>query len=460
MSSMPADIAAERGVLACICKFNKDAFLEVSDFVKSTTFSYHLNQTLYAVLSHVLSVDLDKKIDLAIILSAAKDLGVSNQLLSDGKYLDKILNFNVELSNLRGFASKIRKLEITRQIIGRYSDAQGDLKKITGVETISEIITKAETPIFELINNLTEKTDLQHVSDGLDEYVEQLKTGSMDMLGGIDIGCPLYQSLVGGITPGIHLISARKKTGKSFDAMNKALYSSKTGIPTFNCDSEMKKDTGWWARALSRISGVNLNDIRYGVFRKDEVKVRKIEQAQQRLKQLPLYYETISNREFNETVSLIKRWLLQVVGFASDGNLNRCLVVYDWLKLTDQTDLKIASEFQLLGFRTTILNDLALKYKFPILLYTQQNREMDIAASDRLSWYSTSCAALSKKTQEEINTDGQDCGNLKLVVTDARNAEGTDYGDYLNIHLNGRVARVNELGLNSVMQKMKEPEGE
>ena len=356
---------------------------------------------------------------------------------------------------------KIRILEITREIIGKYSDAQEDLKSVTGSETISEIIAKAENPIFELINGLVEKGGVRHITTGLDDYIEHLKT--MENLDGVDCGFPVYQKLIGGIRIGTHLVSARKKTGKSFLAMNAAMNAAKKGVKVLLLDSEMDLDSGLWNRLLSRASGVPLSDIMYGYFKNNEVKVNKIDRANEKLKSIPLYYENIANRQFEEVLSLIKRWLLQVVGYDSRGNINQCLVVYDWLKLTNSSDLKTATEWQLLGFRTTNLNDLALKYKFPLLLFTQQNREMDIAASDRLSWFCSSCTSLMKKTQDEINTDGIECGNLKMIVTDSRHAEGSDYGDYINVHLNGKVATMTELGLNSVMQKMREieePEGE
>ncbi len=444
-----SDLAAERGVLSLIAKYGKEAYLEVSDFLKSTTFTYPPNQFLYGVLSHILNTDLEKKIDLGLILSTAKDLGISGQLNED-KYLQKVLGFNTELSNIKGFAKKIRILEIGRQLIGTFSDTQEEIKKIKGTESLSEVVSIAETPVFNFISSLT-STDqqIQPFAEGIDEYVEGLMENPQETLG-VSIGFEKYEKSVGYLEDGVHVITSRPGVGKSTTALNGALHAAhKDNAYTLLLDTEMNKEKGQFARALSRISGIKFDKIRRGKL--NEIELNKVNKAQNILKSMPFDYINISGKEFEEVISLIRRWLIQKVGFNNKGKLNKAIIFYDYLKLTDYNALKVAKEYEMIGMRMSQLHDLTAIYKFPIITFTQLNRENEISQSDRILWYATSLSNMMVKSQDEIIADGVSNGNRKLVIKKARFGWEPSFNDYINFNLYGAISTIKELTYSSEM---------
>ena len=447
---LPADPAAERGVLSLIVKHGKEAYLDVCDSLKSTTFTYHLNQNLYAVLAHTLNSDIEKKIDLAIILSTAKELGISN--LNDGEYLNKVLSFNSELSNLKGFSQKIRKLEIIRQSIGVLSDTQEDIKKLNGSEPLSEIIGKTETPLFNFISSLTTiGQQVQPFAEGIDEYLEDLMSNPQDTLG-VSIGFEKYEKAVGYLEDGVHVITSRPGVGKSTTALNGALHAAhKDKAYVLYLDTEMNKEKGQFARALSRISGIPFDNIRRGNL--NEIQYNKVEKAKNILKTMPFDYVNISGKEFEEVISSIRRWLIQKVQFDSKGKLNKAIIFYDYLKLTDYNALKVAKEYEMIGMRMSQLHDLTAIYKFPIVTFTQLNREMETSQSDRILWYATSLSNMMVKTQEEIVQDGENNGNRKLVVKKARFGWEPSLNNYINFNLYGAVSTMKELCYSNEMKQ-------
>jgi replicative DNA helicase len=438
------DVAAERAVLAAIFQYGKEAYLECFDSINAQSFSQHLNSVIYSILMYLYGQDMDVVVDLAKLMSGAKEIGLLNEIENDIKYINTLFNFNVELTNIRGFSIKLRKLQETKELLCCIDSTASAIREITGNETISEIVAIAEKPIYDFTNRLMGGAQqVEQVGVGLDEYLENIRD---QKIVGIDIGCPIYQEAIGGLEMGVHVIGARKKTGKSFKALNAAIYNAgKNRLPTLLLDTELQKENGQWIRMLARVSEINQDLIKHGKFYEDERMLQKIERAANVLKSIPLDYLNVAGRQFDEIISIVRRWLMQKVGYDNHGKLNKCLVVYDYLKITASNDIKAVTEWQQLGFRMGSLHDICVQYNFPILTFVQLNREHEIAASDRISWYCTSYASFSSKTPEEIAEDGPQNGNRKLVIEDARFGEGLDGGDYINFAFNGGISRIKEL---------------
>ena len=73
-----------------------------------------------------------------------------------------------------------------------------------------------------------------------------------------------------------------------------------------------------------------------------------------------------------------------------------------------------------------------------------------IAASDRISWYASSCSILSAKLYEEIQEEGPNNGNVKLITILSRHAEGSQMNDWLNYRFDRKnTLRFEELGSNA-----------
>jgi len=440
------DTSAERGILSSLCKFGKDAYLDVIDIIQPSHFTLHTNQALASVLYSIFDKDIEAKIDLNKISSVASELGLAGQITDkeNFQYVNRILTFNVELSNTREFAKKVRRLAESRYLIGLLGDTAESLKKITGAETLPEIVAKVEGPIFDYTSSLTGKEQqTKHISDGLDEYLD-ITIRDKKEKGKISIGYPIYEQTIGFLNPGVHLLTGRPKIFKSTHAMNSALYcAGKTNNPCLLVDSEMSLNNGQWARAIARMTGVPFNNIFWGNL--DDSQERKINKARKILKSIPLYYCNVSGKEFGEIISSIRRWLIQIVKQNDKGLINNCLVIYDYLKLNSSSVLKQATEWQELGFRISSLHELTVKYNVPIILYSQLSREMDIAASDRARWFSSSICSMQKKSEEEIAEEGGDAGNRKLIVEDCRFGSGLEMGDYINYNMIGNINTLIEL---------------
>ena len=105
------DLASERAVLAALCQYGLDCYLEI-DFVDADHFTNDMNQLLYHCIYK--SVSENSKVELASILSAANSLGVSESINNkeEMSFIRSLFNFPIHKENAKSHAVKIAKLKL------------------------------------------------------------------------------------------------------------------------------------------------------------------------------------------------------------------------------------------------------------------------------------------------------------------------------------------------------------
>lgn len=282
------DPAAERAVLAGICNYGENAYLDIADIVQETSFTVDSNSIIFKCLKTLFDNEHKSKIDIASIYSVAQELGVSHVLnkKEEAQHLKAIMDFPVSEDNIRKFAAKIRKLEIARLLRKQLEATQDKILDVTGNEPISSIIGIAEDSIFNFTSLLNDSdTGPEQISTGLDTYIKELEENKIDQVG-IPTGFPIYdQAIGGGLRKGtINVIGARPKTGKTLLSDNMGYNVAKLGIPVLNMDTEMNKEDHIH-RLLAMIAEVEINNIETGKFSEIPEKKNKINHAVQQLKQ-------------------------------------------------------------------------------------------------------------------------------------------------------------------------------
>jgi replicative DNA helicase len=256
------DPSAERAVLAGIFSYGENAYLEVSDIISESTFTIDSNVIIYKCLKHL--CDKNSEVDIASVYSVAEELGVSSILnkKQEAQHLRAVVDFPVNFSNIRKFAGKIRKLEITRLLRKQLELAQDKLLEINGSESIGSILAVAEDTVFNFTNLLNDSDEApHHIASDLEEYIKELEENPIDQVG-IPTGFPIYdQSIGGGLRKGtVNVIGARPKTGKTLLSDNMGYHIASKGIPVLNMDTEMAKQDHIH-RVLAMMTETEINDI-------------------------------------------------------------------------------------------------------------------------------------------------------------------------------------------------------
>ena len=451
-----SDPSAERAILAGICRYGEEIYLDISDIIKESSFTIDSNAIIYRCIKNIYEKNNQLTVDISSIYSSANELGLSTILSKkeETQHLKALIDFPVSKENIRKFAGKIKKLEIARSLHKELGIAQEKMLDINGTESIGSIISLAEDTIFGFTNNLNEvENNPILMGKDLEEYIEYLSTNPIDQVG-IPTGFPIYDQAIGGglRKSTVNIIAARPKTGKTLLSDNMGYYiANKLKIPVLNMDTEMTKEDHIH-RVLAMITEIEIRDIETGKFISTEDKSKKIDKAVQELKNSPLYYKSIAGKAFDEQIAIMRRWLLKDVGLNEDGTAKDCVIFYDYLKLMDtqgmSQDLK---EYQVLGFMMTELHNFATKYKVPVVAFIQLNRDginkesTDTASgSDRIIWLCSNFTIFKRKSDEEIAEDGPIHGNRKLVPLISRHGGGLDDNDYINCNMKGWCAKITE----------------
>jgi replicative DNA helicase len=450
---MLSDKASERAVLSGICKHGPKGYFEVSDLLDSSVFTDTKNQLIYKCLEHLLVNDY-AIIDVPGILSAANSLRYESELFKtkeDTEFIRSLFNFPVEVSNMRSYAEKITKLSIARDAKAKLQKAFYKLEEITGEEEIHEIIDIAESPYAELMKSLIHNDDGGDIGEGIENYINNKLENPVKNIG-IPSPFPVFNNVIGdGFRPGVHLVAARFKVGKSSFAKEIGMHISMTlKIPVLYIDTEMQEDEQK-DRILASLSMLPLRKVEKGDLNQQEKD--KLIYAGKQLKNIKFKHERVSGKPFKEIISIMKRWINHKVGYAEDGSTNPHFIIYDYFKLMDTGDLKNMQEYQAMGFQVAALHDFCADNKTPILSFVQINRDgltkdtTDvIAQSDRLGWNCISVSLWKRKTPEEIGQDGPKAGTHKLIPLEGRFMSKLDAGDWINYHFDEDKSKIIELG--------------
>lgn len=439
--------AAERAVLAGICQYGLDLYLEV-DFLDSSCFDHEVNRIIFDCLKDILMSN--QKVEYLTIFSTASKFGVIELLdkKEEIAFIRSLFNFPIDRENVAKFAAQLAKLKLTRDIKKTLKQCDTKLDTVNGEEDVGDIISIVETPILELTSDAYKTSSIKTrvIGSEVEDYVEYLKNNKVDTIG-VPTGFPAYDLAIGGglRRKSVDLIAARPKTGKSVFAANVSTHvASKLNIPVLYLDTEMSIEDQL-NRVLANLSSVEINKIATGKFADTMASRERVEKGAGVLKEIPYHYVSIAGQPFENILNIAKRWIYQHVGFDENGRTKDCLIIYDYLKLMSSSGISASmQEYQILGFQITNLHNFCVKYDVPCLAFVQLNRENEVAQSDRLVWLCTSFSKFERKSDEEIGDDGDENGNRKLTVTVSRHGAGLDDGDYINMKMNGAFARLRE----------------
>ena len=447
------DLASERAVLAALCQYGLDCYLEI-DFVDADHFTDDMNQLLFHCIYK--SVSENAKVELASILSAANSLGVQESINNKQEisFIRSLFNFPIHKENAKSHAVKIAKLKLARDLKKTLKACQKDLDSTNGDEDVMDLISKVEAPILDatadIYQSSNKKTEI--IGEDIDDYIEFLSENVSDNVG-IPTGFPRYDAAIGGglRRKCVDLVAARPKVGKSMFGDAVAMNVSSLGIPVLMLDTEMSKEDHL-NRMLANLSGVDINKISTGKFTENPLEKEKVEKAAEKLKEIPYHYISIAGQPFENILAIMRKWIYQHVGFDEAGVTNDCLIVYDYLKLMGSEGISSSmQEYQVLGFQITQLHNFMVKYDVPCLSFVQLNRDgitkesTDVVSgSDRLIWLCTSFSIFKMKSEEEVAEDKPENGNRKLVPVVSRHGEGLDDGDYVSMKMFGKIGRLEE----------------
>ncbi|MEK6860809.1 MAG: DnaB-like helicase C-terminal domain-containing protein, partial [Nanoarchaeota archaeon] len=366
------DETLEKTILSSIIHHGPDLFYKIDGTIQETDFGFKESRIIYSSIKYLLDKTDTKIIDTASILGIIN--AIDKSTITKHNLHEYIISLEENIpseENIDSHIKRLSKLSYIRQLINKLEQSKFLLEKTNGTETYRELLTIAESPLISQIDSLINTGDETiNLAAILENYAQFLNTTKPKHTG-IPSGFPLYDKAIGGgfRKPGVHLVGGRAKSAKSFWGVNVSHKVSSLGIPVLYLDTELTRDiiNNRWLALLTKQP---IDNIERGQF-----EFKDIQNNLNQSKTQKFFYHNISGKHHHEWISIIRRWIMQEVGFNSDGTTKDCLIILDYIKMMDLGVLKNTQEYQYLGQVITDLHNVCVKYNVPMMSLCQLNRE-------------------------------------------------------------------------------------
>lgn len=460
---MLSDTIAEKVVLAGLYQHGADMYYEIADIINADSFTDEAHQGVFLAIQNCYLTKNINIIDFPSLVATINEIGYSWIINNKNEisHLKSVINTSTGKDSIRTWCVKLRKLQTANQLKIELQDAQKELEKVDGSQSFNEIISYAESPIVNFTQSLEIglTKDIVSLSSGIDKFLDDVEANPVDIVG-ISTGYPkLDNQIGGGLRDGaITLIGARTGFGKSLLSINIGLFVSiKMNIPVLYIDTEMKEEDHW-PRIIANITYDNdfqipIGDVEKGKYVDTPGRKQSVDIARKLFKKSKFDYAPVKGKPFEEHLSRMRKWLYKNVGFNNSGKVNDCLIIYDYFKLGDASVLAHnIQERQALAFMMMQMADFGGKYDFPLLIFTQLNRDglnqadqSVIRGSDSALDPVTNFCIFQPKSREEIGIDTIEKGNAKMTVVKSRHGEVHEPGQYLSFFKVGKYAKILEV---------------
>lgn len=470
----------EQHVLSGLLKL-PDAYSSVASFLNSEDFyseNSHVHSTIFKVLK--MSLDSGDAIDEIILSQRILDLSISFE--DNINITDFIQTLGMKKINQSGFISavkELKKLTIRRKIHSRALDLAKKMKSISNQTPFDDIIEEADSIYNSEIDSYSmDNTSPENIYEEMEEVVEERGDNPVQefgLMGPHKRLNELYGSL---LRPGnISVVVARSGVGKTtfcLDFVSKVSLEY-NNVPILHFDNgEMSKEE-LLHRQCAALSGVPLNLIETGNWRRNEECVEKIRAVWPKIKEFKLYYYNVAGMDVSSMTNIIKRFYYSKV-----GRNNPLIFSFDYIKTTNSMRSKNGNEWEVVGDMVTSFKNLIQKEilgddgpVITMITSVQSNRsgvvtnrrvenilsdESIVSLSDRIIQFCSHMFHLRPKVAEEIQAENSRFGthvlesfkhrhlgqNIPRALNLVEREDGSKTKNYINLDINNFV--ITEIG--------------
>ena len=417
----------ERHVLSGLLR-HPDVISEIDSFISAGDFYHDVHQTIFCVIRD--AVLANEKVDKVLIANKITNLGIaSKDDIEIFEYINSLCYTPINRGAVLEACKELVKVRVRRELNETAEQIKSHTKSSSN-ETLEEIISKCDSIYSEKVSSYTFEDNPENVFDDLEFKVEERGNNPQEDTG-LATTYSEFNRLFGGLRDGnVYAIVSRPAQGKTTFINDLCLGAAiKNNVPVLVLDTEMTTEEIQFRMAAAN-TGVPLWYLETGKWRNNEEMTKKVRQYFKDVKKHQYFHYHVRNKNVDEVCALIRRWHMKHVGRG-----NRCVIAYDYVKLTGEKVNQNWAEHQAIGEKIDKLKRVAEEIKAPLITAMQMNRSGEthnrssgslvddssaISLSDRLQWFATFVAIFRRKTTDEIALDGERFGTHKLIPLKTR----------------------------------------
>lgn len=455
-----AHVGAERNVIS-IALANPEALFDICTELEANDFSNFANRCIFEIMVSILDGRYSNigKVNPMVIAAIAQQSG-SLEEIGGMQYLEILQRSDAGDENLSFFMEKVKQASVRRESFRKAVSVMNEAVECEE-DDIDEFTARQEEKFLDIILQSKGSDDIVHIGSIIDVVLDDREENPREVTG-MPTGFAEYDRQTGGLVPAkLKVWAAVAKTGKSALALNVAInVAVREQIPVLYIDTEMP--TTEQIDRMVAILATELSDIVVpevavvkGIYSRNPRMKEAVEKARAIIRNSPLYH--VYMPEFTpEKVHNLARKFQRQFGIEWNGyEQKQFLLIFDYIKMPD-SDAKNgdSKEYQILGNITNMLkNKTAGMLGIPVLAFAQLNprtgygqqdaNSSHMSGSNRIVMYANELAFLTRKTDEQIEADGIENGNMYLTLGETRN--GGSYKGWIDYTTRKGVPAMKEL---------------
>lgn len=421
-------LQVEKHVLSGLIK-HPNIFTEIAPFISEKEFFDEVHSTIFLVIRSCF--DKAERWDKVLLAEKIRNLGVSfKSEINIYDYIDNLSFVPITYGAAIEAARELVKLRVRRDV----EDSAREIIKFVqnnGNNSLDEIISEVDAIYGKKASVMEPENQPQILFSQIDELVEERGNNPQEEMG-LKTPYPEFNRLYGGLkTKEIYAFASRPGQGKTTIISDLVFKTAKiNGIKALICDTEMSTESIRFRQAAAR-AGVGLWYIETGNWRKNPEMVKKVRAALKDCKDFDfVHHFHVGSKNIDQVISIIRRW-----HYTHVKKGEKCIVAYDYFKLTGESVSKNWAEYQAMGEKIDKFKRLLEELDAAGVGAIQLNRSGEnlnrnsqdvvddgsaVAISDRLQWFAAFLGIFRRKTLDEIAIDGTEFGTHKLIPIKTR----------------------------------------
>ena len=279
--------------------------------------------------------------------------------------------------------------------------------------------------IDETISSYSSVEDIPAYADIVDKLWEEIKSRQGDGYSGIPFKFPALNDYVTAERGELVIFGAQQKVGKSIMLLNIAVDFMKKGYSVLYIDSELSSRL-FTARLMSHLSGIPYRLITSGGYTSEDAD--KIEIARTWIKEQKFTHIYMPFFDQQTIFTTVKR---------VNNREPIDVIIIDYFKATGN-ELDAYQTYAAMGKCVDLVkNEIAGNMNLVAIGAAQATVNNRLADSAKIARNASTIIMLIDKTPEEIELDGPECGNKKMIVTVNRNGAQMAPGEYIDLNFDG-----------------------
>lgn len=307
-----------------------------------------------------------------------------------------------------------------------------DCEKWCSEGTEEDIKVKVYQALDSVMSSYSSWEEIPQYKDIIDKNWEEIKKRYGTGYSGIPFKFDKLNEYVTIERGELVIFGAQQKVGKSIMLLNCAVDLLKKGYSVLYIDSELS-DRLFTGRILSHISEVEYRKVTAGGYTKEEE--NRILNAIDWIKQQKfchIYMPFFDEQTIYTTVK--RQHHIQPID----------VLIVDYFKSTGKDTDAFATYAAMGRCVDVIKNEIAGDMNIAAIGAAQATVNNKLADSAKIARNASTIIMLIDKTADEIERDGEECGNKKAIVTVNRNGMQHAEGEYIDLKFNGNLISYEE----------------